>query len=118
MRRKIKFESDQKGKWHAVIPEWLDERYDGKVMDSAEELFDILSEGERSFYLEVSDDKMTGAEELIFLIHDEKEVGSVWYFLSSYKGIDYNMKIRLSEIVEFVFGKFPQRIYFYRETLF
>jgi hypothetical protein len=118
MRRKIKFEVDQKSEWHAVIPDWMGERYDLKIANGAEEFFGILSEGERSFYLDVSDDKIPGAEELIFLMRDGKEMESAWYFLASYKGIDYNMKILLSEITEFVFGEFPQRIYFYRETIF
>ena len=118
MRRKIKFEINRESKWNAVIPEWMGEKSDLEMVDSADELCDILAESEKSFYLDISDGKIPGAEELIFLIHDEKEIGSAWYFLTSYKGIEYNMKIRLREAAEFILGGFPQRIYFYRETVF
>ena len=36
MRRKIKFEVDQESKWHAVIPDWMGERYDLKIANGTE----------------------------------------------------------------------------------
>lgn len=116
MKKHLKFEKDGMD-WFAVIPEWEGDRADLQMVCGADTWLDILSQGESSIWLTISDEPFDGADQLKLIAlgqYDELEIGSgaSYTLATKLSGIDYNLEMWLCDVTEFVFGKFPKIIYF------
>ena len=116
MRRQFKFYREETGRWYVDLPEWEGEKAELEMVAGADLFLEILSQGEGETYLTLSDDEFEGSErlEMKYLGTLEGwEMGSgAWYKLVSYMGLEYKLDMWLCDVTKFVFGDFPQNIYY------
>ena len=111
----FRFYKDELG-WFVDLPEWEGERGELQMVSGADTFLDILSQGESEVYVTLSSNSFHNSE----VLHFEKfgrlegfEMGEgAWYFLNEYMGISYSLTMWLCDVTKFVFGEFPNKIYF------
>lgn len=86
------------------------------MVSGADTFLDILSQGDSEVHVTMSKEPFDRCETLHFqelgrLEGPEMGTGA-WYFLQNYNGIDYTLKMWLCDVTVFVFGEFPNKIYF------
>lgn len=113
--RSYRFYKDEFG-WFVDLPEWEGEVWDLQMVAGADTFLDLLSQGESETYVILSPEPFSDCEELLYQKIGRLEGWELgegaWYFLNSYKGIDYNISMWLCDVTKFVFGEFPNKIYF------
>ena len=113
--RSFRFYKDEYG-WFVDLPEWEGERWDLQMVMGADSFLDILSQGETEKHVLLSEEPFDGCYELIYVGQgrlEGPEMGEgAWYKLENYIGIPFNLQMWLCNVTTFVFGKFPQKIYF------
>lgn len=116
MKRRLKFDKEQTD-WFVDLPEWEGSRADLQMVLNADTWLDILCDGEWHVWMVISDQPFQGAEKLIrtslgcTLTDDPFESGAT-YKIESYMGIPYEFHMWLCDVTEFVFGGFPEVIYY------
>ena len=112
MKRDFKFYKTTKGDWYIHLPEWKGDPEDLQMIQGADEWLNLLSRTNEAL-LTIADVSFDGAEYISLIRLGEPNLGGGGnYFLENYKGQSIKLKIWLCEVVDFVFGEFPQRIYF------
>lgn len=117
MKRNFRFyRVEETGRWYVDLPEWEGETADLEMVMGADTFLDILAQGENECWVMLSIVPEEGADKLT-LIEPGKlegpEMGEgAWYKLETYRGIDYNLDMWLCDVTKFVFGYFPEEIYF------
>ncbi len=116
MKRRLKFDKEQTD-WFVDLPEWEGSRADLQMVLNADTWLDILCDGEWHVWMVISDQPFQGAEKLIrtslgcTLIDEPFESGAT-YKIESYMGISYEFHMWLCDVTKFVFGGFPEVIYY------
>ena len=113
--RNFKFQK-YKDQWFVDLPEWEGEQWELEMVMGADTFLDILAQGEDEVYVTMSTEPFDNCEILQFtelgrLEGPELGEGS-WYFLNEYRGNSYTLEIWLCHVTTFVFGEYPNRIYF------
>lgn len=102
--------------WFVDLPEWEGERWELEMVMGADTFLDILSQGESEVFVTLSQDYFEGSEVLQYTKLgrlEGPELGEgAWYFLNEYQGISYTLELWLCHVTTFVFGDYPNRIYF------
>jgi hypothetical protein len=115
MRRLFKFYNDEAG-WFVDLPEWEGSKADLQMVSGADTFLDILSQGDTTVYVTLSDEDFDGADFMEFLYLgrlENWELGEgAWYRMGKYMGIRYDIDMWLCDVTKFVFGGFPATIYF------
>ena len=110
-----KFYKDELG-WFVDLPEWEGEKWELEMVMGADTFLDILSQGDDVVYVTMSTEYFEDSNVLQFTELGKlegPELGDgAWYFLNEYREIDYSLKIWLCHVTTFVFGEYPNRIYF------
>ena len=114
MIRKVKFYKEKSGRWYIDLPEWEGEKEDLEMVMGADELLNIVAEGEDFVYLEIGDEKFPVAGQMVFIEVGSSEMEGCWYLIPTIGQIDFNLRIWLCDVTRFVFGKFPENNWFYR----
>jgi hypothetical protein len=113
--RIYKFYKDEIG-WFIDLPEWTHEKWELQMVMGADKFLDILSRGEDLVYVTMSKEPFEDCEILHYHCEgrlEGPEYGEgAWYFLQEYKGVDYGLEMWLCDVTKFVFGEFPNKIYF------
>jgi hypothetical protein len=78
------------------------------------EFCEIMAKGDDYFYLTMSEEKIPGSNQLIFIDVNLKDNGA-WYFIGDYNGQTQNKNVLLCDILKHLFGYYPENIYFYRD---
>ena len=116
MRRMFKFYKENTGRWYVDLPEWEGEKTELEMVSGADLFLDLLSQGEETVNVTLSTVSFEGSEvlEMKYLGTLEGwEMGTgAWYKLISYMGLEYNLDMWLCDVTKFVFGSFPENIYF------
>ena len=116
MRRMFKFYKENTGRWYVDLPEWEGEKAELEMVSGADLFLDLLSQGEETVNVTLSTVSFEGSEvlEMKYLGTLEGwEMGTgAWYKLISYLGLEYNLDMWLCDVTKFVFGSFPENIYF------
>jgi hypothetical protein len=116
MRRMFKFYKENTGRWYVDLPEWEGEKAELEMVSGADLFLDLLSQGEETVNVTLSTVSFEGSEvlEMKYLGALEGwEMGTgAWYKLISYMGLEYNLDMWLCDVTKFVFGSFPENIYF------
>lgn len=116
MKRRLKFEKETNG-WFVNLPEWSGSKSDLEMVLNADTWLDLLCQGEWYVWLIISDEPFDGAEKLIrtslgcTLFEEPIESGAT-YKIESYMGIPYEFTMWLCDVTKFVFGDFPETIYY------
>lgn len=116
MTRTLKFEKDPDSKWYVVLPEWQKERASLQMVSGADTWLDVLADGESEVIITTSDEEFNATGCLNMLKYGnpdeyDSEVGA-WYSVGTYMGIERNLDVWLCGVTKFVFGNFPEKIYY------
>jgi hypothetical protein len=106
MIRKFKFYKEEDNKWFVDLPEWEGEKEDLEMVLGADILLEILS-GESDYcFVTFADEPFEDAK---VLSYDYNESSAGYYNNDAWHGPS---TIWLCYVTEFVFGKYPEKIYY------
>lgn len=115
MKRRLKFDKEFDG-WFVDLPEWQGSHTDLQMVSGADTWLDIMSQGEWHVWVTISDQPFDGANELkltaVGMVNGEFIDSGATYTLENYMGLPYKLDMWLCDVTLFVFGKFPEIIYF------
>ena len=118
MKRTLKFEKDPDLKWYVVLPEWQKERAALQMVSGADTWLDVLADNEQEVTLTVSSEEFPNATGCLNILKYgnpdktyEEEAGA-WYSVGKYMNIERNLNVWLCSVTQFVFGTFPEKIYY------
>lgn len=102
--------------WFIDLPEWDGSIWELQMVAGADDFLNILAQGEDDVSLVLSKEQFNGADYLQYIEPgrlEGPEMGTgAWYFLGKYRKIDYKLRLWLCDVTRFVFGEFPDKIYF------
>ena len=113
--RNFRFYKDDND-WFIDLPEWKGEKWELQMVSGADTFLNLLSDGENEIFITLSNQQFNKSNTLVF-----RELGRLegfemgegaWYSLEEYSGIDYNLAMWLCDVTKFIFGEFPEIIYF------
>jgi hypothetical protein len=114
--RTVKFYREPNGSWYVDLPEWTGPKSDLQMVLGADNLLEMISEGEAETMVRFSTESFDGADVLNFMhegIPGDIFMGGGMYKLENYKGIkQYGFQLWLCDVTKFVFGNMPEKIYF------
>lgn len=111
-----RFYKDSQG-WFIDLPSFPGPKAALAMVAGADTFLDLLAQGESEVILILSTTKIEGYEELHrTLIHglniSDRGLGGADYLIKTYKGQEYNHPMWLCPVTMYVFGKYPETIYF------
>lgn len=110
--RNYKFYKEENGDWYADIPEWTGSKSELQMVEGADLFLDILAEGNDTIYLILSAVPFVSAERLHLYTRPEHTEDGAYYTLKQYKNIKYNLQMWLCAVTHWLFGDYPDIIYF------
>lgn len=100
--------------WFIDLPRYLEQGGDPgdlQMIDGADKMLDILSDGDTKVQLDISIDLFEGADELILIEKCDPFIGGGNYLFKNYNGREINKHLWLCQVTQFVFGDIPEKIY-------
>lgn len=105
--RTFNFEKDQLGDWYVVLPEWEGDKSDLQMVLGADNMLDILAQGEDTVRIGISTDPDTLSD--IFLQKtEEDDMGATYNCFLSFDSV---FEVWLCNVTKFVFGEFPDMLF-------
>jgi hypothetical protein len=102
--------------WFIDIPDWQESRMELQMVCGADDLCDILSEGNSEFNIDISlfpfEDCETIRRTKLGRLEGFEYGSGAWYELNSYKNTPKHLEMWLCDVTKFVFGEFPIEIHF------
>jgi len=113
----FKFYKESNGRWYVDMPQYIDfggKKEDLEMVAGADIWLDIISEGETEIYISLSKNKKPNYEVIKLIATDyANPLLGGYYSIKSYKSIPYDEMIWLCSVTLFVFGEYPQEIFYY-----
>ena len=106
MEKILFFYKEPDGGWYVDLPDWTGEKADLAMVQGADTLLDILSQGRDGITIRVSDEDYSNSTFELNYIEDENDGGR---YLT--KGKDFSFEIWLCKVTKFVFGDLPKKLY-------
>jgi hypothetical protein len=100
------FEKDSDSRWYIILPEWEGSRDDLEMVDGADLMLDILSQGERFITVGISTDPINNPDFILTLTGEAYE-GAYYDLIGEHHQFD----VWLCFVTKFVFGEFPKKLY-------
>src|SRR5688572_19708647 len=100
--------------WYIDLPRYLEqggEIGDLQMIDGADKMLEILSNGAQKVQLDISTDPFEGADVLTLIEKCDPFIGGGNYLFKDYNGREINQHLWLCQVTEFVFGDIPDKIY-------
>lgn len=114
--RSFRFYKESSGRWYVDLTEWEGSKDELEMVAGADMFLEILSQGEEEVNVILSVTNFDGSDKLQLIKPGRLEGWELgegsWYKLDSYIGISYDMEMWLCDVTKFVFGGFPETIYF------
>jgi hypothetical protein len=114
MIQKLKFYRENTGRWYVDLPEWEGSKEDLEMVLGADDLMNLLAQGDDVIYAQIGDEKFPGSVQMVMFEMGSIDMGGAWYLVPSISGIDFNLRLWLCDVTKFIFGYFPENIWFYR----
>lgn len=114
MIQKVKFYKEKSGRWYIDLPEWEGTKEDLEIVLGADELMNLLAQGDDEIYVQIGDEKFPGANQMIMVEMGSIDMGGAWYLVPSIGQIEFNLRLWICDVTKFIFGQFPETIWFYR----
>ena len=114
MIQKVKFYKEKSGRWYIDLPEWEGTKEDLEMVLGADDLMNLIAQGDDEIYVQVGDEKFPGANQMIMVEMGSIDMGGAWYLVPSVGQIEFNPRIWICDVTKFIFGQFPETIWFYR----
>lgn len=113
--KKHSFHRTNQGRWYIDLPGWTGPKSDLEMVAGADDLLDVISSNKSSVTLLMSDEPFDGSER-IWRLDLRRELPSPYggadYLLDNYNDELINHELWLCHVTKFVFGHFPNTIYF------
>lgn len=106
-----KFYKESTGQWYIDLPDYPGAKYELEMVCGADTMLDIISEGDSSVNLIISDYEFPDANKLEFLNEGDELISGAYYKLKYYEGFRFDLRVWLCDVTKFVFGEFPKIIY-------
>ena len=107
------FYKNSENEWYMRLPEWKGDPDDLQMINGADEWLELVGNGAPEVTLNFSDEPFQDAETLTLLHRPEENLGGGGvYYLDFYNLKKCNLKLWLCDVTCFIFGDFPQKIYF------
>lgn len=108
--KRLKFYKKYEDEWFVDLPTWTGNEDDLQMVQGADTLLEYLAEGKERLALRFSIKPFEGASlmERMYVC----ETDGAYYFIHSYNNIEINLPFWLCDVTKFVFGEFPENIYF------
>lgn len=104
------FYKEEDGRWFINLPEWEGEKDALEMVVGADTLLDIISQGESSINVSISESKFEGYNYLLTKIREEEdEFAGAWYNIESETVSPF--ECWLCGVTLFVFGYYPDKLY-------
>ena len=100
--------------WYIDLPEYLAQggsRGDLQMVEGADHMLDVIAEKNIEVSLFLQREYFEGADRLVLIERCDPYVGGGYYLLESLEGKEYNKKMWLCGVTEFVFGELPIEIF-------
>ena len=107
MIRTITFKKESDTRWYAEISEWKGTKDELEMVMGADDMLNMLSDGEDTVSLAFSTEIINTNITLDFL---REEFNGAWYKFTHEIGVTYD--IWLCSVTKFVFNEYPTKIYF------
>lgn len=107
--KKIRFYC-RDGRWYADIPEYIEAggtEEECEMVFGADSWLDYLSNGKENVFIKLSISELKEK-----LVRVEKDEFGATYVAESYKGIEINHKLWVCPVTLFLFGEYPNIIYY------
>lgn len=115
IKETYKFYKDEVHNWYIDLPSYPGPKADLQMVMGADTMLDLLSQGNGYVYLYISDLTFIGSTILEF-----KELTPDLGQGANYKLISEHfdeMNVWLCDVVKFIFGNFPEKIYFVNQNI-
>ncbi|WP_343531822.1 DUF6717 family protein [Pedobacter sp.] len=113
MKRNLKFYKTAHDEWFVDMPEWGGSLEDLQMIQGADDWLNLLNHGKKEVQLKLANEPFQHASFLTLIrLGEENLGGGANYFLETYQNEKVDLKIWLCDVVGFIFGDYPQRIYF------
>ena len=102
------------GNWYIDLPEYLEQggtKGDLQMVEGADTMLDIISGSKEEVTLLLERKKFEGADRLELVERCDPYIGGGYYLLHSFQGKEYNHRMWLCGVTEFVFGDLPKEIF-------
>jgi hypothetical protein len=116
-----RFYKEVDSKWYIDLPEWEGMKAELQMVEGADTMLDIISEGETETNIVISLEPFEQANILELIENlsiEQKEIikycDGAFYILKKYEGFEYNITLWLCNVMLYVFGGFPEKIYLKR----
>ena len=106
----LKFNKESDNRWYVDLPDWEGEKADLEMVAGADKLLDILSNNTNDVSVSFSIEPFDGAK---ILTHDIVREDEGHYFNDASHGPAI---IWLCGVTEFVFGNYPDIIYYSKQS--
>lgn len=113
--KKFRFYKDEMNRWYIDLPEWNGSIDDLQMVLGADNMLDMIAQGDNTVTLHLSTEPFEGANVLAWFaegISGDSDVGGGMYTLYEYNGIVFDIDMWLCDVTKFVFGDMPKLIYF------
>ncbi len=113
MMKELNF-TKENNKWYIDLPEWEGSKEDLQMVLGADDMLDVLSEGEDSVSIVADEESFDGAM-LLSLVRETPELDQgAEYVLREVNGEIINHSVWLCDVTKFVYGGFPEKLYLKR----
>lgn len=106
----MRFYKEKSKKWYADIPDWTGRKSALQMVAGADKLLDYIAEGKHEVTLNFSEEEFEYSDCLTLI--DTCFFSGADYKVDTYKGYELGYKIWLCSVTKFVFGGYPEKIYF------
>lgn len=103
--------------WYIDLPEYIENggnKGDLQMVEGADTMLDIISAGNDDVSLILDRAPFAGSDELTLIERCDPIVGGGYYNLQIFEGKEFNQKMWLCAVTEYVFGDLPEQIFIKR----
>jgi hypothetical protein len=106
MIKEFRFDKEEDNRWYVNLPEWKGEKEDLEMVLGADMLLDVISNFGDYAIVKFGNEPFEGCKTLTHRLNPEEEG---WYDNDAWHGPS---TIWLCSVTEFVFGEYPNKIYY------
>ncbi len=111
--KSFRFYKTVESQWFIDFPEWKGENWELEMVMGADILCELIAQGESEFIVGLTNDEPIFSRGYCKLADKPEEGGGRYYDLVTLNGLEHDLQFWLCHVTTFIFGGFPEKIYFY-----
>ena len=103
--------------WYIDLPEYLEQggsKGDLQMVEGADKMLDMIAKKTDTVYLLIDEKQFHNADMLYLIERCDPYIGGGYYLLPVFEENEVNQKMWLCAVIEFVFGRVPEKIFIKR----